>query len=302
MSEEDVKIEKEEGGKEVTVDDVTEALLKADNVDEKKSDGPPPDHPRWNEIYRKGKELERETEQLKKEREADKVLMDEMRKHHEELKAAIERSTQATEKMSEATVESLSQKKADVFTQELSGIHSKLVEQKRTALENNDLERVAEIDDKIMDVKLEMREHKKKADKKETPKDTHTGIPGAVKPDQAEVAKFKSSADWFDKDAFMTGAAIELEKKLLNDPLWQARSYAEILGEVKSKVEERFNYGKSEEKKKGVNAVEGGGNVSGKGGPTTIHLTARDLEIAKGLGITPEQLAKEKAIKLQGRV
>jgi hypothetical protein len=295
MSEsEEIVVEKEPEGKDVTVEDVTDALLGEDKHAEKKADGPPPGHPRWNEIYGKSKELERKTEQLEKEREADRELMAEMRKHHDELRSAIERSAQATEKMSEATVKSLEKKEEDSFASELAGIHTRLVAQKKEAYESGDHERVAEIDDKIMDVKLEMREHKNKkgiASKQDAPKAT------GVTPDPKEVEKFKAATDWFNKDVFMTGAAVEMERKLLSDPAWQSRSYGDVLAEVKEKVEERFGMG--EEKKKGktpaVNAVEGGGNVSGKGGPTTVHLTAQDLKMAKEFGITPEQWAKEKS-------
>lgn len=97
------------------------------------------------------------------------------------------------------------------------------------------------------------------------------------------VAEFVSSSPWAqsDSDAFdpvMYGAANAIDQLLAKDPEWSKKSIREQLGEVKRRVETRFEYGKS---KANMPVVGGIGSGSNRPSNNEISPTAEQVRVAQ---------------------
>ncbi len=277
---------------EVTVEDIDKKIDPREAQKNIKEDSP-----RFQDIYRQLKDSERKIEELIKDKGANDSLVKEMREHNKALRESYERSAKATEDMSKATIEAATKSEDIVFEKELSTAHAKLLEQKTEAFGDGNFARVTEIDEKIFDIKAKINEVKNKPVIDKTKDETITT--GKLSPEkQKSVDNFKENTKaWYGVDVMMTGAARDMEMSLMANPEWANKPYDEMLGEIKKQVEERFNY-----KPKGTpitpsaNTVESPSNVSGKSGGTVIKLSQEELRIAKEMGVSPEDWAKQKAI------
>jgi hypothetical protein len=300
MPEPEIKIEEEVvEEKEVILEEVTNNLVS----EEERLDIeglPGKDHPRFKKVYAKLKAAERRVEALEKRGEEDTSLKEEMKEHNRTLQDALERTAIATEKASEATVKAAEQSAEDVLEKEFKGIHTRLLEQKKNAYEQQDYGTVVEIDDKLSDLKIEMN---KLNNDKNAPKVSDETTNTALSPErQKEVERFMgNTSQWWEKDPMMTGAAKQIEQSLLTDVAWLNKPYGDLLDEVQKQIEKRFGFtGGKEDETPSVNTVEGSSNVSQKGGATVVKLSREELKIAKGLGVSPEEWAQQKALTAQG--
>src|SRR5208337_2990564 len=107
------------------------------------------DHPRFKEIYGKLKGTERELESFKKEKETSNKLIDEMRRHNQELAKRID----GVEKAKSAPAEDKGPTK-----EELQGKIKDLNIQKAKALETFKYSEVTELDEQIFDLKIQIKE------------------------------------------------------------------------------------------------------------------------------------------------
>jgi len=278
MPEPEISIETEAEPKPVEV--VVEDDVKGDDSKglEPKEHEPPPEHPRFKQIYGKLKASERELERLKGSSEANDRLIQEMRDHNIALQEAVNK---------------LSDTKDETVKRDLKNIHEGLLKEKRQAFEEGNYDKLVDIDERLFELKVAMKTKPEKV-VKEKP------APAAIKIDGSkdkDIADFKASAEWFDSDDMMTGAAIEMEKALLVK-YKGSKAYSEVLKEVKSEVEKRFKYEspKDEEEDEMHQSVEGGSNISGKAKPNSVKMSRDEMEVAAKLGVKPEDFAKQKIL------
>ena len=253
----------------------------------KDDEGPPPNSPRWKEIYWKAKEGERkmqENEELRKQLEKNEALIRQMQEHNRKLAESIE-------KVSEATIKVVEKGQVEDRTKTIKEEIASLRERRKEALENDNYDLADDITEEILDLKLQLKEvekskGKESGEKKEKPKEeTDPSF------DPTPYEQFVNSSPWFIEDPIMRAAAIEVDNILSSDPVWAVKSDAERLAEVKKRVESRFQY----QPKGNGSAVEGERRDTSPSGKT-VKLTAEEVEVARALGLTPEQYAKQKAM------
>lgn len=286
---------------EITVDESKEDLA----PEEKNGSGedePGENHPRFKKIYGKMKGFERELEESKLERAKDKGLMAEMRGHNKNLVDSFERISTSQHEASATKTEADATTKAE-------GNLADLKTQRRAAREEQNFALADELDDKIDDAKDDLREVKASAVKRKTTKPAPSrGIEVPV----AEAEEFDKFAQnpWYnpdpdneDYDPEMNDAARRLDVILSNDQRWGRKPLAKRLAEVKKRIEKRFGWespsGKEEPNsgKRSANSVEGSG---GSGRSNVVKLSAAELVICEGLGVTAQEFAKQKQMMKRG--
>lgn len=130
--------------------------------------------------------------------------------------------------------------------------------------------------------------------------DTASDGQSAVEPDPRAL-------DWYEKNTWfndggnpthkvMTARAIQIHQSLINegyDPVNDADEYYEELdSRIRSRFKDYFkNSAQSREKPK--QTMTGGARMAGTKGKNTVRLTQQQVAMAKRLGITPQQYAKE---------
>lgn len=288
-----VEIEEDDGSKEVVIDDDGGEDASLEGKKRVDSEGDPnEDHPRFKKVYAKLKDAERKIETLETGNKDTNETMELMRTHNQTLVTAIEKQTKATEKIAESNEVS---KENDLIKTIDTGIKT-LNADKKEALENSDYDKVIDIDNQIMD----LRDKKKEIN--EIPVATvEPSVSPTIPPEQqALIEKWAAEdADWYGKDPMMTSAAITVDSTIGNEPEWKGKPKGEMLKEIQRRVETRFNYKKANgsepsEKTTGVSGVEGAGGMGGGGSNNkTVKLTAEQVRVAKGFGITPEEYAKQ---------
>jgi len=279
---EEVEIVLEDGGKEIDVEKIDPKVAQ---------DKITPDMPRFKEVYGKLKEAERKLAEKEEKESSNEKLISEMRSHNERLAKAIEASVNATR---EAVVLQREDNAGDEAVAALNDQLVELREKKVNALKNFDYDVVAEIDEQIIELKDELREHSKakKKERHDKKEDDNKGIDPAI-------LSFVAATPWFNGDAAdidMINAAYEMDRVLLRDPKWSKVEVADRLSEVRKRVEAKFDW--KEDTGSGRKKLPGGveGVSHGKQvGTKIIKLSAEELTVAKGLGITPEAYARQKA-------
>lgn len=235
-----------------------------------KDTAPPEGSPRWNEIYGKMKQYERDIEVLKNEKEDMKALMEEMKSFNKKLSASITAQTEAfTEMVKKDPKVSIDEK-----------IQQLKIERKE-ALENLDYDLAEEINDKIFDLKLEKRDIK----------------PKNIKPPQVDIDAYQAfitNVEWYQKDPEMRMYANELDKEFAMDSVWGKRSVKDRLAEIKKRTEKRFDY--NVPKVSGVEGVVGYGKTS-----KSIKLSQDEMALANAFGLSYEDWAKQK-LYIEGRL
>jgi hypothetical protein len=246
-----------------------------------------PDTPRFQEIYKSMKKGEEKIAELEKKVEAgsgNAALIEEMRRHNESLEKAI--------KQSSGNIDS---NRAD---DAIKGLETKLGELKtlkKSAREEANFDSETEIDEKMADLRVEIRDGKKaiEAEKK-------VAIEAADKTKKAKDSELSDDdkviyndwiADnsWYTKEPKKKAAAIAFEKKVVKEPEFADSTIMEILEEVGKRVEEKFKPAKR------PNTVEDGSRLGSIQIPGSVRLSPTEMEVAKGLGIAPEKYARQKA-------
>ena len=257
--------EKEQGGT-ATLQDRVEAKKEEEvketgdgSVKEKEEhkNEPPAGSKRWNEIYYEAKEAKRRNEELQKDLEAT-------RRHNAEIMEVFKNSN------SPDSLQNIKKELQDLRAQ------------KRELIKNGDHEKVADIEDKIDDLREKMYAN---PSKKETIKEDE--VRAIVKKEviSATVNKvyddFETNTEWFNPDSSeydqdMASMAIGLDRTLSES---FEGSPKERLQEVKKRVETRFGY----KRKKDSPIVEGIGGGDGKKTDIKVELTSDELHIARNL-------------------
>ncbi len=256
--------------------------------------GPMPGSERWNEVYWEAKEGKRAKDELVRERAdraKDREAIDAAREHNKALVEAIDKFTTVVEG-----------KDGDA---ELKGLEDKVVElkvAKKSAREKADFDRESQIDDEIVDLKIEIRDRKAAVkaatEKKATaPVKVEDDKGGELTPEEAAVyKKWAGETEWFRSDPRMRKAAMEAETETWADPDFEFATIAEVLAEVKKKVEEKFEWKPSGNEVKGRRGAGVESGVGDRGVITKIKLSTKEQTIMQGLGVPQEEYAKQKAL------
>jgi hypothetical protein len=277
-------------GEKVTVQDPG-ALEGVKKDPRKEQDKLTPDHPRFREVYKDREELKRRVEVLEKKQEGSisPEVLEEMRRHNQSLEKTIE--------------ELRGSRASDDNANDLKGLEDKLGElrnMKREAREQANFDRETEIDDKITDLKVDIREIKRQIEKDKDaaakPPDTKDKEGKLSDEDQEIFDEWVKENPWFTKSPKRRKYATKVEKEIIKEPEFELAEFDEILEEVAKRVEDKFK------PVKGRNTVEDGGgrHASGSTPAGTVKLSPTEVEIAKGLGISPEKYAKQKSITGDG--
>lgn len=242
-----------------------------------------PDTPRFQEIYKNWKQSEKKIADLEKKIESgsgNAPLVEEMRKHNERLEEALKQASGSRD-----------DNRAD---DAIKGLETKLGElkgMKKQAREEANFDSEGDIDEKMADLRVEIRDAKKaiKDEKKAAEDETK-------KPKDSELTADEKSIydDWIDnnpwyKEPKKKAAAIAFEKKIVKESEFADADISEILEEVGKRVEEKFKPVKR------ANTVEDGSHLGSFHLPGSVKLSPVEMEIAKGLGVSPEKFAKQKA-------
>jgi hypothetical protein len=266
-------------------EEVKEITLEEPDVPEKtgeseKEHEPPPEHPRFKQVYGQMKQFERDLSFLKEELVKKESLIKEMASHNKNLSEAISKGF-------DSLVKGKEEETKESQTAKIEKQISELQEKRRAAVKDEDYDLINEIDGRIVDLKIDLREIKNKPVEKPPPP-----LPEINAEDIAVLKRFVSETEWWNEDPIMRASAIAIEKLLSTDPKWGNESLVERLKEVKRRVEERFNYGK-----KPPSMVDKGGEsrsfVNIQNGKLQYKLTPEQKEFARITGCTEEEYAKQ---------
>lgn len=235
-----------------------------------KKDAPPEGSKRWNEIYRKAKEGERQAAEMAKSLEDTNTTLAELRTHNQEMAKVLEELR--TTKPSIPDVNS-----PDAIRHKITEIRK----QKAAAVEEENYKQATKLQDEIDELRDQLTE-RQLASVKMPDEKAIAGHAAQQAEFQVAVATLASEAPWFDPasekyDAIMTGAAQAVDRQLANDPKWNTRALVEQYREVKRRVETRFGYGKS--RTSPLVGRVGDSQVSSSGS----LLTPEQLRVAKAL-------------------
>lgn len=254
---------------EVLSSEETDLLIKLDEGMDVKIDprdtSPPEGSPRWNEVYKKMKDFERDLESEKKEKQNLKELVDEMKAFNQKLSSSLESQT-------EAIVGMTSFKSKDSFEDTMKQLKA----EKREAMENLDYDKVDILEDKIFELKMQKTKE----------------IPKPIKPTYTEqdvniLKDFVETVSWYKDDPEMRAYANMLDESFLSDNVWGKKPIKERLLEVKKRTEKRFGMSTK------VSGVEDGKEY-GKGN-ISISLSSDEQNLAKAFGISQQEWAKQKS-------
>lgn len=240
-----------------------------------------PETPRFQEVYKSMKQGEAKIAELEKkinEKPGDSALIEEMRRHNESLEKTIKQMGEGRES-----------NQAGEAVKDLETKLGELKELKKQAREKADFNNETEIDEKMADLRVEIRDAKKGIeDLKKASDDKGKKDSEMSEDDQAEFDAWIDDNTWFSKEPKKKAAAISFEKKIVKEPKFKDSSITEVLEEVRVRVEEKFK------PVKGANLVEGSDRTGSGLIPGSVKLSAVELEISKGLGVSPEKYAKQK--------
>lgn len=248
-----------------------------------------PDTPRFQDIYKSMKKGEEKIAELEKRIEAgsgNAALVEEMRKHNKSLEDTLIQISGNKESG-----------KADKAIEGLEDKLGKLKELKKEAREKADFDSETDIDEKMDNLRVDIRDAKKaiKDEKKRVDDDSKKAKdPELTDDENVEYKEWIADNPWYTKESKKKTAAIAFEKKIVKEPEFKDSTIPEILEEVKARVEEKFK------PVKGVTTVESGGHLSSVQIPGSVKLTPMEIEVAKGLGVSPEKYAKQKALTSMG--
>ena len=300
IPEEEQEVSLEETGLEPPKEEVVDpGQLEGKEKPRPQDNEPGPDTPRFKKVYARLKGAEETIEKLKGKDAENAAVMEEVRKHNAALMDKIEKlSNKAIDAVESSRQPSGDPPEIVTVRQTISDLEAR----KEEAVENLKGKEVVQIDRELRKLErvlegyeihksreAEFRKHNAASRKpeKEEPKAT-------ADPDIEEFVK--QTKEWYGKDPIMTGAANEYELYLSTLPEWKSKPFSDRLKKVKEDIEGRFGM-KSESKPKPPGAESGIGlqkPPGSLGGVKTVKLSAAEIAVANGLGITPEAYAKQK--------
>jgi hypothetical protein len=242
---------------------------------------PPEGSKRWNEVYGKMKEFERQLEESKGEKKQTEVLITEMRSHNQKLVSSLEDMTDATKNASEEKTKGSEVARVEGTIKELQ---AKRVE----ATKALDYDTADDLTDSLGELRVQLKELKT------SPAETkqQKGDQGLDPVTQSWIDNNK----WFKDDAVMRDAAVTYEEQLSQE--FPTEPLSEILKRVKDKVVQKFHLKEDAGNAgKGSSLVEGGNsNGSGAQSKGAVRLSPTEVMLANGLGISLEAYAKQKVL------
>jgi hypothetical protein len=185
-------------------------------------------------------------------------------------------------------------------TNEIDAAKAKL----RTAYEAGDVDQIASAQEEMTDAKLKLKEYERF---KPSLQESEEGVqhPQQTRPAtiDSKAESWKSKNDWFGRDEEMTALALGLHEKLVKSGI-DPRSdeyYDRIDATMKKRFSDYFGDEQPTEfedkptPRKPANVVA---PATRSTAPRQVRLTASQVALAKKLGLTPEQYARE-LIKLE---
>ena len=258
-------------------------------------DEPGPETPRFKKIYARLKGAEETIEGLKSDKAEKEAVMSEVRKHNAALMEKLEAlSNRAIDAVETARTPAGEPEEIVSIRQAIADLESR----KEEAVENLKGKEVVQIDRELHKLERIVAGYEyHAAQQKESKKRPPTAPDPASKqpPMNPDVEVFEREATWYNKDPIMTGAAKEYDLYLSQSPEWKGKPFGERLRKVKEDIETRFN-SVTPSKPKPVGAESGLGlqRPPGQQSAKTVKLSAEELAVVQGLGITPEAYAKQK--------
>lgn len=258
---------------------------------------------RFEEVYGKWKGTERKLNELSENLKTKDVVIEEARKHNQALMEKLE-------KLSSKAIEAVENVKeqpeaAQGDPPEVAAARSALEDleaRKEAALDRLESKEVIKLDKEIRKVERFLegyeafmaRKRSEARSKKEKPQENKTQGE-ELDPD---IDAFIKESPWFNQDPIMTGAAKEYDLYLTVQKEWKNAPLSKRLKEVKRVIEERFGTpaggnGNEPKRTRSSGAESGLGLSRAPSGPKTMKLNEQQLAVAKGLGITPEDYAKQ---------
>ncbi len=250
--------------------------------------------PRFQDIYKAMKKGEERITELEKKLESssssdNSALIGEMKEHNANLMKTIEHMRESGQSGN-----------AD---EALKGLEDKLVELvdlKKKARESANFDAETNIDEKMADLRVDIRDSKK-AIAAENKGDNNSGKNKDKEDskmsddDKIEYDDWIADNEWYTKDSKKKAAAISFERKIVKEPRFKDSTITEVLEEVGKRVEDKFK------RVEGVNTVETNTILSQKQPPGSVRVSPVESDIAKGLGVSIEAYAKQKALIAGGK-
>lgn len=251
---------------------------------------PPPDSPRFKKVYAAWKNAEEKIEELNSKFSTSEAIMDEMRQHNKNL---VEKLEKIASRPAESPMPSGEPPEIRAARKSIEDLE----EQKVEAIEKVDGKAVSRIDRELR--KLERvvegyewwarNEQNRRARERAASQPKEEGLP-------KEIQDFVDNTPWYNQDLKMTGYANMLDAKMMNSKEWENKPVSKRLAEVRRQVEAEFNWqpdGMGRTTK--PPAVESGVglNKPGGAGGRSVKLTAQQIKVAEGLGISVEDYAKQ---------
>jgi len=277
---------------------VTDAIVNSGTKPDVRStldNEPPPDHPRFKEIYGKMKEFEKQVEAMKLDKEQNGNMIDALKEHNTKLAEAVEKSMT---KVSEAVTK---KQEEDSISNEINSITTSITdirEQRKKAFSDADWDRADNLSELLDDAKSKLANLKKQKDTKIVV--TNEKI--KVSPEEASVMSESSKkiidtwvADnkWYLEDPLMAGAALNYEAQKMKDSEWASKPIVERLAEIKKVVEERFGMSKGGNGATSAPSVDISSEAGSRQVISVTSLSSEQMAAARALGITPEDYAQQ---------
>lgn len=238
---------------------------------------PPEGSKRWNEIYYKSKEYDRQKETIDSAKKTEEAFAL-MRKQNKDLTEALTRSAVATEAQTASTV-------VDPKIAELGKIDEQLVilkEDKEVALKAGNAKAVVEIDEQILQSTTDRA--MKEAEIKATPE--------PLNEDQKIVQRIALATEWLNPkgekyDVIMESAAIALDNSLRAT----IPNTEERLTKVTKEIERRFSYKVegTEEEETTTTTKPTASNISGAFSAQPASIKVQGNGADKEIVLTPAQ-------------
>lgn len=178
---------------------------------------------------------------------------------------------------------------------------SKLTDEYKEALRNGDVDKAAEINDQLIDLKIQARDvgvGKKPQPQQQTPAFAQPKKLDMTRMDRADVAEVSGWQNevgqdgelmrpWASEGHPLYQKTLRIAEAVLNDPNLQGGETSAILSEIDSLM------GGTKAVERGRPAVLGAGGGSGRGNRST-GLSSEEAEVAQRMGIDPQDYLRQK--------
>ncbi len=294
-------VEYEEKGTGAEDPGAEEGLSNEEKIGDK--GGPPEGSQRWDKMYWQAKEGERvikERDDLLATSKKDKEERTEMRRHNAALEKTLEGIQKVVDKP-ESGPDSIGE-----ATKTLGNMEAKLTSlktERSQARKDLDHDKGDRLDDDVMATTLDIREMKRAIDKKKNePVKKEEPAPeseGLSDEDAAVYEKWLDNNSQIEENPRAIRYAQKMEKEVFGESEFKDSPIAEVLEEVTIRVYKKMDWNiedknKGGNKKQTPNLVESGVSSSSHSRGQEVKLSETELKLAKGFGVDPKIIAKQK--------